>query len=266
MQQQVQRNSDWVGTVPPEAKVAVIIPLYGYWSELPVPQMTAQVLQVLLLRLKCYRNKMYFIFVGESNRLEKDVRDIIAGKKLGGDTRAIAVEAYASYNEYIVEGLNAILEDTDSQFVLVANPWIMLKDGVVDEMVERLNRKDVGIVSGFDTRSYKHAGGIGIPAEQLDTYQFNPPVEDNAFDWNFWGMTRQTAEMFKLDPEYQTHYFSSVDSWAYQFSAGMTVITSQFLPFYSFDIDWKLLESEEDFQKDYQRFLTKWKFDPSINY
>ena len=127
-------------------------------------------------------------------------------------------------------------------------------------MLERLNRGDVSIVSGFDLRTYDNNGKIGIPADEFNDYKFNPPRAFSGFDWNFWAMNRQTAQMITLDIDYKTHYFFERDMIQQLGQKRFVFESSQFFPIYSFDVDWKLVESETDFFEDGQRFLDKWHF------
>jgi len=258
--------SDWTGVVPRESKIAVIVPMYGYWSDVEVRELTPETLQVSLLRLLSYKHKVYYIFVGENSRVPADVKHILAGRVAGGNVLSVEVQPFSPFGDYLSEGISTALEETDAQFVVVANPWTIVQKDSLDKLVERINRSDVSIVSGYDLRTHESGGKIGVPSEEIDSYVFNPPIEIKDFNLNFWGMTRQRAEMLKVDVNFRTHYFLPRDVWQISNQAGLEVISSQFFPIYTLPVDWKNLEEKEEFDADYARFMEKWRFDPAVKY
>jgi hypothetical protein len=243
----------------PNSKAAVIIPLYGFWSDAPTEQMTAEVLQVALSRLKSKNHFLHLLFVSEWQRTPREIQNIINGYGQGGNAIHVEAKPFASYSEYIFEGLQYALESTDARFIMFYNPWIMIREDGVDQMLERTNRSDVGIVSGYELRSI-------IEAKDFDTHKIDLPKEDRDLNINFLCMTRQFSEIMTFDGEYKTHYFLSRDWWQSMYSRGFEVITSQFIPIYSFEVDWTLIEDIEWYEQDKKHFIEKWKFDPAINY
>ena len=83
---------------------------------------------------------------------------------------------------------------------------------------------------------------------------------------NFVCVKRPYAEMITMDSRYLTHYFIGVDFWQNMFAKGFEVISSQFIPTYSFGVDWTMLESREEFESDKRHFIEKWRFAPNVNY
>lgn len=268
MQPAQSNENGWIGTIPSETKIAVVLPMYGFWSDVEVQELTAQVLQTSLFRLKTEQNKLYFIFVAENSRTTQDIRNIVIGKKQGGNVLAIDIEPFSTYGQYLEEGLDIAKTETDAKFIVVVNPWTIVRNNSIDALIERINKSDVSVVSGFDLRTFQDTGrGLnGVPASDLDTFGFNPPIELRDFECNFWGLTKQMAEILTIDPEYKTHYFLARDVWQTSFQRGLEVISSQFFPVYTLPVDWTTLETREDFEHDKKRFMEKWKFDPNINY
>lgn len=243
----------------PQSKCAVIVPLYGFWSDAPTEQMTAEVLQVALSRLKSTNHHLYLLFVCEWQRTPPEIQNIIAGYQKGGNAMYVESRPFTTYSEYVYEGLQSGLETTDARFLMVFNPWIMIREDGIDQMIERTNRGDVGIVSGYETKTL-------IEAKDFDIHKFNLPKEDRDLHLNFLCMTRQFAEIISFDEEYKTHYFLARDWWQSMYSKGFEVISSQFIPVYSFDVDWSLIEDIDWYEQDKKHFIEKWKFDPGINY
>lgn len=242
-----------------KSKVAVVIPLYGFWKDSPDSQLVADVLQVALSRLRSSVHHMYFLFVGEAERLPKEVISVIAGHTAAGNTRGVFVPSFCSYGEYMKEGLAAALEDTDAPFVLFFNPWIVLKQDSVDQLIERVNRRDVAIASAYNVNHLVDAG-------QFDEYKIDLPTEERDLNLNFFGLTRQMAELINMDENLQSHYFIARDLWQNMFNRGFEVISSQFIPVYHFEPEWSALETVEQYEEDKQYFIKKWGFEPEIPY
>ena len=241
------------------SKAAVIIPLYGFWSDSPTEQMTPEVLQLAMSRLKTSKHQLYLIFVSEWLRTPPKIQAIVNGYMQAGNATHVEAKPFTTYSEYVFSGFQYALENTDARFLLNYNPWIMIKEDGLDQMIERINRGDVGIVSGYEMRSK-------IEAKDFDEYKFNLPKEERDLNLNFIGMTRQFSEIMTFDETYQTHYFLSRDWWQTMYSRGFEVIASQFIPIFSFDVDWTLIEDIDWYEADKKHFIEKWKFDPSITY
>lgn len=249
----------FMSSIPKESKVSVIIPLYGYWKGLPVEQLNEETLKASLYNLKSSSHKLYFIFVAETKRLSKGLMNVLAGVRQAGNFMGVDVGEGSSYNTYLWEGLTHAIENTDSQYFIVMNPWIMLQEDSIDQMLERVNRKDVALASGFDVKPE-------VSPENFLEFKYNLPKEMRELSLDFLGMTRAIAESLQIDSGFKTHFFLAADFWRMMYAKGYEVVTSQFLPIYSFDIDWSLIEKGEDFESDKNHFLTKWKFDPNVKY
>jgi hypothetical protein len=246
----------WINTVAPEQKVAIIVPLYGYFKDLKERELGKDTLELLARDLQTSSVKNYIIFVAESKRLTKDVKNFLTVKFASGNVKAIEVEEFASYNQYIEEGIDCALNDTDANFIVVANPWITLRSGEIDGLIGKLNIGDASIISGFDVRS------IGVSDEEFDGYVFPAPRAMPGFNYNFWGTTRQMAQMFSIDIDFKTRYFTEDDFYQTFVRNNFVTETSQYFPIYTLPVDWKILESEKDFFEDGQRFIDKWHFMP----
>lgn len=259
---QVKTQTDWTELIPKEETAAIIVPLFGYFKDSPVQQFTVKSLQYSLSRVHTSNLKSYIIFVAESDRIPLEIQQFLVTNYSAGNIKGAHVDRDSSYIEYIEEGIDVALNETDAKFIVVVNPWISIREGEIDNMLERLNKGDVSIVSGFDLKTYKNNGTVGIPAEEFDTFVFNPPQASPGFNWNFWAMMRQTAQMITLDIDYKTHYFFERDMIQQFGQKGFIFEQNQNFPIYSFDVDWKLVEPEAEFFEDGQRFLDKWHFSP----
>ena len=258
MSNQQEQYEDYISTVPPDQTVAIIIPLYGYWKDVTAPELNLDVLKYVLSRIKSYHNKTYFLFPCETQRLSPEIKNYLLGLQLGGNALGVDVEQYSTYSDYINEGILFALEETDSQVLLIINPWIAVKPGSIDKMIQTLNRPDVAICSGFDLRK------DGVTDDEADTYVYNPPQDLVGLDLNFVGMKRQVAEMIKIDTTYKTPSFLSRDFFEEAARAHIPALLTQHLLFYSFEVSWSELEDPGDFDYDHSRFLEKWRFEPEI--
>jgi hypothetical protein len=240
-----------------KSKVAIIIPLFGYWKDVKDNPLNLEVFKTVMDRVVSNSHEMYIIFVAEDKRLINNITQSIGAKSFGGNSFGVSVPTGSSYSDYIDEGVFAALNETDAKFLLFLNPWIMLQYNSIDMMVDRINRGDVMTVSGLNVRGL-------IEAEKFDNTIYNLPRENRDMDMNFWGMARYSAEMIVIDPLIKTHNYLSRDIWQQFYSKGYEVIVSNRIPFYSFDIDWKLFEKPEDCNTDKQNFMNKWHFEPGI--
>jgi len=198
------------------------------------------------------------------------VQNVLIGRSKAGGMEVLDLDKYSGYGDYIKDGIEYLLENTDCEYIVITNPWIMLKDNSIDQMAQRLNTGDVDIISGVDLRKLVWGTYNGIPAEQFDTFNFNPPTEiaNKHFDFNFWGMTRQHAQVLisRIDTDYKTIFFQQADIWGNAFNIQYNLISSQFLPFYSFDIDFKTVDAKDEFEEDKQHFIDKWGFITETKY
>lgn len=248
-------------SVTEKSKVAVVIPLYGYWNDSESQQLNEDTLKMVLTRVYSNIHHLYLIFVAEDRRLTKSMGDILAGINKGGNAKGVSMKAGSSYGEYLRAGLNAALEDTKSQYIVCVNPWVLLQHNGIDVLVDRSNRSDdAKIISGFDVN------GI-VEDAQFDRLSYNIPTEERGIDMNCFGMKRFVAEMIPLDTMYKTHSFLGRDAWQTLFTKGFQSIMTQKVPIFSFNVDWTEFEKVEDFEADKAHFGNKWHYiDDDIKY
>lgn len=243
--------------VTAKSKVAVVVPLFGYWKD-SSQQLDIDTLKLSLERLYSSIHNLYFIFVAEAQRLPDDVANYIVTKQQAGNVKGVRVKGGSSYPDYVRKGFEVALDD-EAQYIVIANPWMIIQHNGLDILVDRINRGDAKIVSGFDVR------GI-IQAENFATTEFQVPEEIKFLSYNFFGMNRMSAEMIGFDEKYLTHAFLARDIWQSMYPRGFEVMSTQRIPIFSFEVDWTEFESVADFEADRAYFIKKWKFDPGIEY
>lgn len=243
-----------------KSKVAVVVPLFGYWKDAPSDQLNQLTLKLTLDRMYSSVHHVYYVFVSEAPRLPADVASVLVAKNAGGNAQGVLItKKGATYADYLREGIRAALESTDAAFVVGVNPWVLAQHNGLDILVDRVNVDDAKIVSGFDVR------GV-IRSEAFDTQSFQLPKEERDMSFDFFGMRRSTAELILIDDSYKTHGFLARDFWQSMYKEGFECITTQRVPIFPFDVDWAELESSADFEADRQHFISKWRFDPGIQY
>lgn len=258
-------TATWMDTIPKDKKIGIVCPMYGYYVDSAEPQLDWQELSTVIGRLKSTTLSSYLVFTCESDRLSKNVKNVLIGRQKGGGMQVLEVDKYSTYSEYLNEGINYLLDETDCEFIITVNPWVLLREDSIDQMAMRLNTDNVDILSGVDLRKIKWGSQEGIPPEQFETFNFNPPQEliNKEFDFNFWGMTRSRAQQLKIDSNYKTIFPVQFDIWGTAFSYSFQIVSSQYLPFYSFDVKFKEFCTEGEFEEDKAKFQQKWGFIPS---
>lgn len=266
MDKPLDKTIDNFMNVTAKSSVAVIVPLYGFWNDIPNNPVNGSVLAYTLPRLYSNLHHLYVIFVADPKSLPADPKDpnsvanILMGWSKRGNVGTVPVDRNASYTDYIAEGMDYALTETQAQFVVVFNPWVMIQDGAIDVLIDRANRSDdAKVVSGYDLRSV-------IEPETLDQYKQTMPKEEWDLKFNFLCMPRYIAEMIAIDPNYRTHAFLERDMWQQVAIKSFVVIASERVPVYAFDFPWKDYETREQFQADEQYFTSKWQFNPGIIY
>lgn len=256
-----QNTLDKFMTVTGKNSVAVIVPLYGYWSNIKNnPLIKEKVLSFVMKRIESSTHQLYIIFVADPKRIPSDVKDptsvanVLLSMSQAGNVKTIPVSDDATYPQYIQAGMDAALNETQAQFIAVFNPWVMIQDNAIDIIVDRSNRGDEAkIISGFDFRSL-------VEPEAFDTVKINIPTEEWNLSLNFLCMPRFMAEMISIDTNYQTHQYLERDIWQSVFSKGYAVVASQRVPIFPFDFDWNKYETDEQKQTDRAYFGKKWGF------
>lgn len=249
-----------------KSTIAVIVPLFGYWNDIKDNPVNGEVLNTVLKRIYSNVHNILLIFVANPQTVPNDPQDpesvanIIAAKMQGGNVKNIPVSRNATYVEYVQEGMEYALQETQAQFMVVVNPWVMIQEGGIDAIVDRVNRAgDEKLVSGFDVRS-------AITPEGFDSFRVGVPKEQWDINFDFLATPRFVAEMFPFDMNYKTHKFLQVDIFQAMRQKGFSVISSQQIPLFPFDFPWKDYETEDMFQQDRLHFVGKWGFDPDISY
>lgn len=253
-------------SVTGKKNVAVVVPLYGEWSDKEGTLLNGEVLHFVLERLDVSRQNhmIYELYVTDPRAIQthtgagRTIANVLAARNKHGNTKFLPVKKSDPYVESIRVGMEYALEETNAEFVVILNPWVLIQHGALDVLVDRANRGDEAkIISGFDLRHE-------IEPEALDAYQMAVPKEEYNISFNFMGMPRFAAEMLTLDPGIVTHEFMERDIWQRMFKQGYVAITTQRVPIFPFDFPWKQYESEEQYQSDRERFVQKWGFDPSV--
>ncbi len=243
-----------------KSKVAVVIPMYGYWKDAPSDQLNHLTIKLTLDRLYSSVHQLYIVFVSEAPRLPDEVASLLVARAHGGNTSGVLIKKRgATYADYLREGIKVALETTDAQFIVNLNPWVLLQHNALDILIDRVNTDDAQIACGFDVRG-------AIEPKSFDNQSFTFPKEIRDLSFDFVGMRRSTAETIVLDDNYRTHGFLARDLWQRCFVKGFESITTQRVPIFPFDVDWKEFETSGEHEADKQYFVNKWKYDPSIEY
>lgn len=258
-----QTLSDFMN-VTAKSTVAVIIPLFGFYDDVPDNQVNGEVLAVTLARLYSNIHHLYLIFVAHPDSLPNDktdphsVSNILAGQTKGDNAKFLPVDRNAPYSRYIADGLDYALHETNAQFMVVFNPWVMIQDGAIDQLIDRANRADSArAISGFDLRST-------IDPEGFDHFKSNAPYEEEDLSFDFFAIPRYLAEMVEIDAEYKTHVFLQRDLWQQILIKNFYSVTSDRIPIFPFDFPWSDYETTEEFEFDRAKFSSKWRFDPGL--
>lgn len=266
MEQQIDRTIKDFMNVTAKTVVAVIVPLYGFWGDVPDNPVNGEVLKMTLNRLYSSIHQLLIIFVAHPESLPHDAADpssvtnILLKMSKGNNTKNIPVKRNATYSEYVQAGMDFALHETNAQFIAVFNPWVMIQEGALDVLIDRSNRAgDAKVISGYDLRSI-------IEPEEFDQYNNSMPNEEWDLSFNLMVTPRYIAEMIELDPNYKTHSFLERDIWQQVVIKSFAVIASERVPIFPFDFPWSDYETKEQFEEDRAYYSHKWRFDPGINY
>lgn len=241
--------------------VAVVVPLYGYWNDVPNnPLLEEPVLSFSLNRLYSNVHNLFIIFVANPETIENNpknptsVANVLLSKARAGNTKNLPIDRDATYPEYIAKGIDYALTETKAQFVMVFNPWVMVQEGGVDVLVDRANRADEAkAISGYDLRSE-------ISPEQFEGYR-NPMLNEKWFiSFDFFCMPRFAAEMVKWDTSYKTHTLFEFDVAQQLRSFGFAAINYPQATIFPFEFPWKTYEKSIQQQEDQSTFTKKWGF------
>ncbi len=249
-----------------KSKVAVIVPLYGYWKDLENNPLNLQTLQLSLDRITSSIHNVYIFLVAEKNRVPEDIRNyIIVHSQANGNYAGVQVNDGASYTDYVRKGLE-VAQDNDfgAAYFIVLNPWNLIQKIGIDAMVDRLNFGDEAkVISGWDLRP--EVSSENFDPKVFENTRYNIPEERHKVDMNFLGITRYALEMIPLDYNIKTAYFLECDIWQQLFAKGFTAVASQRLPMFVFDVNIENIENTSDLEEDKKYFVKKWGFIPEKN-
>ncbi len=237
-------------------KVAIIVPLYGYWQDIKDGFLDEEVLDASLERARSYAHSAYIILVAEPPRMPVSVAKVINSKYIAGNARGVAMPAGSSYGDYLRKGMDVALHETDAAFFVFINPWVVIQDHGIDTLIDRINIPDnAPVICGYEMNGK-------LSPDTFLHYKANAPYEQTVLTFNFFGMNRFIAEMAQLDPSMRTQTYLERDFFQSIASRGYTAVSSERVPIFSFAFDWRQYTSPEDYEHDKAAFLKKWKFLP----
>ena len=242
-----------------KSKVAVVVPLYGYWDDSETQQFSIDTLKITMDRVYSLSHQVYVLFVAEEKRLPKPIGNMVVKHMKAGNSKGISVEEGSSYADYVRAGIAASLDETTADYVVIVNPWVVLQHNSIDMLVDRANRDDIKVACGYDIKGL-------IESQDFDRYSAQIPVEVKGISMDFMAMKRSTAEVIIPDPKFKTCQFLSRDMWQTAYLRGYESIITQRVPVFTFDVEWKELMKPEEFEADRNYFISKWKYDPGIKY
>lgn len=252
--------------VTEKSTVAVIIPMFGYWDDVPDNKVNGEVLATVLSRVYSNVHHLYLIFVANPKTLPNHPKDpnsvvnVMRSKMTGGNVVSVPVERDASYAEYLREGLDCAINDTNAQFMVVLNPWVLIQHGGIDVLVDRANTSDdAKVVSGYSVQSL-----IDQTQEAFDQYTTSMPVENWDTNFDFLCMPRFAAELARFDEKYQTKEYMQLDLFQMMRHQGFAVIASERCPIFTFDFPWDEFVPQEAYVADEEHFKSKWGFSPGL--
>lgn len=246
-----------------KSKVAVIIPLFGYWSDDKESALNVDTLKLTMDRVQSSLHNIVVFFVGDPAKTPKKIQNYILAYNARGNSQGVKIDKNAGYAEYVYEGLRVAHETTDAAYLVVLNPWNIIQHIGIDMMVDRLNLgDDAKIVSGYDLGKVSNKDEFDI--EAFENYFMHTPKEERAINCNFFGITRYAYEMLNPDINIKTHKFMERDFWQGMFTKSFEAISSQRIPMFVFDVSIEELENPADVESDKQYFQKKWGFIPEL--
>ncbi len=238
------------------SKVAIIIPMFGYWNDLKDGFLDEEVLDACLERARSYAHNAYIIILAEPTRLPVSTAKVINSKYVAGNARGVAMENGSSYGDYVRKGMQVVLKETDAQYFVFLNPWVVIQDHGVDTLIDRINIPDnAPAICGYDMREK-------LTPDDFLAYKATVPEELRLLTFNFFGVNRYIAEMCPLDPEIKTQAYLERDFFQNVAAKGYSAVSSERVPIFSFAFDWRQYIPMADYEHDAARFQSKWRFLP----
>lgn len=238
-----------------KSKVAIIIPLFGYWSDIKDNPLGYDTLKATMDRIYTSAHQAYIFFVADQPRTTSEALQALTAKSFAGQVEGVLAPKGATYGEYVREGLRVASTETDARFFVVVNPWLVLQHNAIDVMIDRLNRRDIAVVSGYDVKK-------DADWEKFNNrFSYRTPFESRELNVDFFGLERWALDMFNVHDGFGVHDIFAKDMWQSFYKKGYEVISSQTIPMYVFDLDWTEYETEDDYINDRIKFYKKWGFD-----
>lgn len=238
------------------SKVAIIIPLFGYWQDIKDGFLDEEVLEASLERARSYVHNAYVILLAEPQRLPTSTAKVINSKFIAGNARGVAMPNGSSYGDYIRKGMQVALQETDAQFFVFINPWVVIQDHGVDTLIDRINIPDnAPAICGYDMREK-------LTPDDFLSYKATVPEELRMLTFNFLGMNRYIAEMCPVDAEMKTQAYLERDFFQNVAAKGYSAVSSERVPIFSFAFDWRQYIPQDDYEHDKAHFQSKWRFVP----
>lgn len=238
------------------SKVAIIVPMFGYWQDIKDGFLDDEVLDASLERARSYVHNAYVILLAEPQRLPVSTAKVINSKFIQGNARGISMPNGSSYGDYMRKGMQVALTETDAQFFIFLNPWVVIQDHGVDTLIDRINLPDnAPVICGYDMREK-------LTPDDFLHYQATAPDELRMLTFNFFGVNRYIAEMCPIDPQMKTQAYLERDFFQNVAARGYSVVSSERVPIFSFAFDQRQYIPELDYETDKELFQTKWRFLP----
>lgn len=249
-------NADDFISKTSRSKVAIIIPLFGYWQDLKDGFLDEDVLDACLERARSYAHNAYVVLLAEPQRLPPSTARVINSKYIAGNARGIAMPNGSSYGDYIRKGMQVALTETDAQYFVFLNPWVVIQDHGVDTLIDRINLPDnAPVICGYDMREK-------LTPDDFLKYKANAPEELRMLTFNFFGVNRFIAEMCPIDSEMKTQAYLERDFFQNVAAKGYSAVSSERVPVFSFSFDWRQYIPFADYEHDKAHFQSKWRFVP----
>ncbi len=238
------------------SKVAIVIPMFGYWADIKGGFLDEDVLDASLERARSYAHSAYVLLLAEPQRLAPETAKVINSKFISGNARGIAMPLGSSYGDYLRKGMDVALHETDAQYIVFLNPWVVIQDNGIDTLIDRINIPDnAPVICGYEMNNK-------VTADDFLKYKANAPMENMFLTFNCFGMARYIAEMCAVDEDMKTQSFLERDFFQNVAAKHFSVVSSERVPIFSFSFDWRQYIPEEDFLHDAAAFKRKWKFVP----
>ena len=237
-------------------KIAIIVPMFGYFQDIQESFFDEEVLDAALERARSYAHSAYVIILAEPQRLPPWAAKILNTKFVAGNARGVAMPNGSSYGDYLRKGMQVALTETDATFFVFHNPWVVIQDHGVDTLIDRINLPDnAPVICGYEMHDK-------VAPEQFLQYTTSTPDERRQLSFNFFGVSRFIAEMCPLDPSMKTQAYLERDFFQNVATKHYSAVSSERVPIFSFDVPWDLYVPPGDYAHDAGFFSAKWKFLP----